>query len=65
MFLYYTVYVAGVEVVGKEQRSAQSCRSASKTFGITLPTIDDLYESYVAKKTEDNIKDPHHPLRAF
>ena len=40
-------------------------RSASKTIGSTLPTVDELYETYMMKKTRDILKDTSHPLHEF
>ena len=40
-------------------------RSASKTIGTTLPTVDELYELYMMKKTRDILKDTSHPLHEF
>ena len=40
-------------------------RSASKTIGTTLPTVDELYEIYMMKKTRDILKDTSHPLHEF
>ena len=40
-------------------------RSASKTIGSTLPTVDELYETYIMKKTRDILKDTSHPLHEF
>ena len=37
-------------------------RSASKTIGTTLPTVNELYETCVMKKTRDTLKDASHPL---
>jgi len=66
MFLYCAVYLLGWKLSVKNKDLLNLViRSANKTFGITLPTIDDLYESYVTKKTAGIIKDLSHPLRAF
>ena len=40
-------------------------RSASTTIGTTLPTVDELYETYMMKKTRDILKDTSHPLHEF
>ena len=40
-------------------------RSASKTIGTALPTVDELYETYMMKKTMDILKDTSHPLHEF
>ena len=40
-------------------------RSASKTIGSTLPTVDELYETYMMKKTRDILTDTSHPLHEF
>ena len=37
-------------------------RSTSKTIGTTLPTVDELYETYMMKKTRDILTDTSHPL---
>ena len=39
-------------------------RSASKTIGSTLPTVGELYETYMMKK-RDILKDTSHPLHEF
>ena len=39
--------------------------SASKTSGTTVPTVDELYEIYMMKKTRDVLKDTSHPLHEF
>jgi len=36
-------------------------RSVSKTIGMTLPTVGELYETCVIKKTRDGFKDTSHP----
>ena len=40
-------------------------RSASKPIGTTLPTVNELYETCVMKKTRDILKDTSHPLHVI
>ena len=39
--------------------------SASKTIASTLPTVDELYKTYMMKKTRAILKDTSHPLHEF
>ena len=38
---------------------------ASKTFGSSFPAVDELYETYMMKKTRDILNDTSHPLHEF
>ena len=40
-------------------------QSASKIIGMTLPTVGELYESCVIKKTTDILKDASHSMQEF
>ena len=40
-------------------------RSTSNIIGMTLPTVDELYETCVMKKTLDILKDTSNPLHEF
>ena len=62
---YYLICWGGSLSVKTKVLLDRVVRSASKTIGITLPTVNELDETFVMKKTRKILKDTCHSLPEF